>query len=118
MCIRDRHGGSQAGRVCDDQELPRARYGQGAYRGEERWVMVRATSKFTRVSPRKARMAIDMLWGKAVDEAVAILRLSPRGAAPIVRKVLGSSVANTENNHEMVAYVLYVAEAYVDQGPT
>src|SRR5660398_209942 len=94
------------------------RYAPCPYRGEECWVMVRATSKFTRVSPRKARMAIDMIRGKAVDEADAILRLSPRGAAPIVRKVLGSAVANAENNHEMVADELYVAEAYVDQGPT
>lgn len=80
--------------------------------------MVRAVSRFVRVSPRKAREVVNLIRGKSVEEANAILRLTPRGAAPVVRKVLDSAVANAENNHEMVADELYVAQAHVDAGPT
>lgn len=80
--------------------------------------MVRAVSRFVRVSPRKAREVVNLIRGKSVEEANAILRLTPRGAAPVVRKVLDSAVANAENNHEMVADELYVAQAQVDAGPT
>jgi large subunit ribosomal protein L22 len=80
--------------------------------------MVNATAKFIRVSPRKARQVVDMIRGKSVQEAKAILLLTPRGAAPIVRKVLDSAVANAEHNHELSADELVVVKAFVDEGPT
>jgi large subunit ribosomal protein L22 len=80
--------------------------------------MVNATAKYIRVSPRKARQVVDMIRGKSVQEAQAILSLTPRGAAPIVRKVLDSAVANAEHNHEIPADELVVAKAFVDEGPT
>jgi large subunit ribosomal protein L22 len=80
--------------------------------------MVSATAKYLRVSPRKARLVVDLIRGKSVDEARAILLLTPRGASPIVGKVLDSAVANAENNHEMSADDLVVAKAFVDEGPT
>jgi len=61
---------------------------------------------------------VDLIRGKDVDEAGAILRLSPRAAAEIVRKVLDSAVANAETNEHVRAETLYVANTYVDEGPT
>ncbi|GAB4245853.1 MAG: 50S ribosomal protein L22 [Thermoleophilia bacterium] len=80
--------------------------------------MVNATAKYVRVSPRKARQVVDLIRGKSVNEAKAILQLTPRGAAPLVGKVLASAVANAENNNDMVADDLVVVRAYVDEGPT
>lgn len=80
--------------------------------------MVNATAKYVRVSPRKARQVVDLIRGKSVSEAKAILQLTPRGAAPLVGKVLASAVANAENNNDMVADDLVVVRAYVDEGPT
>jgi large subunit ribosomal protein L22 len=80
--------------------------------------VVSATAKFVRVSPRKAREVVDLIRGKSVGDATAILMLTPRGAAPVVAKVLASAVANAENNNDMSAEDLFVAKAYVDEGPT
>jgi large subunit ribosomal protein L22 len=80
--------------------------------------MVNATAKYVRVSPRKAGEMAQLIRGKKVAEAKAILALSPRAAAKLVGKVLDSAVANAENNHELTAEDLYVVKAYVDGGPT
>jgi large subunit ribosomal protein L22 len=80
--------------------------------------MVNATAKYVRISPRKARQVVDLIRGKSVKDAKAILKLTPRGAAPVVGKVLASAVANAENNNDLVADDLYVARAFVDEGPT
>jgi ribosomal protein L22 len=71
-----------------------------------------------RCAPRKARLVIDHIRGKRVDEARAILLHTPRAASRDVLKVLDSAIANAENNHELVAEELHVARAYVDEGPT
>jgi len=80
--------------------------------------VVNATAKYVRLSPRKARQVVDLIRGKSVKDAKAILMLTPRGAAPVVGKVLASAVANAENNNDMVSEDLYVVRAYVDEGPT
>ena len=80
--------------------------------------MVNAIAKYVRVSPRKARQVVDLIRGKSVRDAKYILKLTPRGAAPVVGKVLASAVANAENNNDMSAEDLYVARAFVDEGPT
>jgi ribosomal protein L22 len=81
-------------------------------------VFVRAQAKYVRSSPRKARLVIDHIRGKSVDEARAILRHTPRGAAEPVLKVLESAVANAEHNHELLSEELRVFQAFVDEGPT
>ncbi|HHT42975.1 MAG TPA: 50S ribosomal protein L22 [Firmicutes bacterium] len=78
----------------------------------------RAVARHIRISPRKARQVIDLIRGKDVEEALAILRFMPKGGSPVVEKTLRSAMANAENNLDMDVDSLYVAECYVDQGPT
>jgi large subunit ribosomal protein L22 len=78
----------------------------------------RARAKYIRIAPRKVRLVVDLIRGKRISEAFAILRMTPRGASPVVEKVLKSAVANAENNHNMDVNRLYVKEIYVDPGPT
>ena len=78
----------------------------------------RAVARYVRVSPRKARAVVDLIRGKAVGEADAILRFSPRAAAEIVGKVLNSAAAKAEKNQKLKPETLYVSQAYVDEGPT
>ena len=78
----------------------------------------RATAKYIRVTPRKVKIVVDLIRGKQVDQALAILAYTPKSAAPVVEKLLNSAIANAENNLEMDRSSLYVAEAYANQGPT
>jgi ribosomal protein L22 len=89
-----------------------------ARRKPEADVTVRARAKYVRCAPRKARLVIDHIRGKDVDQARAILTHTPRGASRDVLKLLESAIANAENNHELVADELRVGKAYVDEGPT
>lgn len=77
----------------------------------------KAIAKFVRVSPRKARMVIDLIRGKKVDEALAILRYTPNKASYAVSKVVKSAAANAEHNQEMIKDDLIVSACFVDQGP-
>jgi len=77
----------------------------------------RATAKYVLISPYKARLVIDLIRGKKVDEALDILRFTPKKAARIIKKVLESAIANAENNYGMDVDKLYVSEAYVNEGP-
>jgi large subunit ribosomal protein L22 len=79
---------------------------------------VRAQARFVRVTPSKARRVIDLIRGLHVDEARRVLQFTPRAAALPVRKVLDSAIANAEHNNQLPADTLYVAKAYVDEGPT
>jgi large subunit ribosomal protein L22 len=78
----------------------------------------RAVARFQRVSPRKARLVVDLIRGKSVDEARAILKFTPRAAAEIVEKTLNSAVANAERNLKIRAEDLVVGTTFVDEGPT
>ena len=78
----------------------------------------RSIAKYVRVSPRKAGQVCSLVRGKNVDEALAILKFTPRGAADIIAKVVKSAKANAENNHEMKHDKLYISEIYANQGPT
>jgi len=75
-----------------------------------------ARHKFARISPRKARLVIDLIRGKPVDEAMNILRFTPKRAAVLIDKVLRSAVANADEQEAAVER-LYVKEARVDEGP-
>ena len=79
---------------------------------------VRARARYVRHAPRKARLVIDHIRGKDVDQARAILMHTPRAASRDVLKLLDSAIANAENNHDLVADDLKVGKAYVDEGPT
>ena len=78
----------------------------------------KAIAKYIRISPYKVRVVLDLIRGKDLNEAVAILdNVSKAGAEPI-KKVVLSAAANAEHNLQMNAADLYVAECYADQGPT
>ena len=77
----------------------------------------KAIAKYVRVSPRKAGQICSLVRGKNVDEALAILKFTPRGAAADIAKVVKSAKANAENNHEMNAENLYIASIVANQGP-
>ena len=78
----------------------------------------RAIAKYVRMSPTKVGVVLDLIRGKNIQEAFAILQYTPKDAAVVINKVLKSAVANAENNHEMDVERLYVADAFVGQGPT
>jgi len=77
----------------------------------------RAIAKYIRVSPRKMKPIADLVRGKNVKEALAILKYTPRKGARIFLKVMNSAVANAENNHEMALENLYVSQIFANQGP-
>lgn len=78
----------------------------------------RAVLRYARVSPRKVRYVIDQIRGKSLQEAEAILMLSPKGAGEVVGKLLQSAAANAENNMELNRDQLFVAEIFADGGPS
>ncbi|MBY7141688.1 50S ribosomal protein L22 [Virgibacillus sp. NKC19-3] len=81
-------------------------------------MQAKASAKQVRIAPRKVRLVVDLIRGKDVGEAVAILRHTERGASPVVEKVLNSAIANAEHNYEMEPDNLVISEAYVDEGVT
>lgn len=78
----------------------------------------RATLKNARISARKVKIVIDLIRGKNAEEALAILKYTPKAASPLVEKLVKSAMANAENNHNMKVDKLYVAEVYANQGTT
>lgn len=81
-------------------------------------VSARATAKFVRVTPMKARRVIDLIRGKDAADALNILRFAPQAASEPVGKVLASAIANAENNLDLDPRTLVVTTAYADEGPT
>ena len=79
---------------------------------------VKATAKYIRIAPRKLRIVMNLIRGKKVNEAFAILQFTPKVGSEVVEKVLRSAVANAEHNNDMNADNLVVSSCYVDQGPT
>ena len=80
--------------------------------------VVRASARYVRVAPRKARLVADQVRGLTVPEARTLLEFSPRGASRDVANLIASAAANAENNHDLVADDLRVADIRVDEGPT
>jgi ribosomal protein L22 len=107
---RRRGGEAVAGRSAKPARRPR--------RDADPDITVRARAKYVRHAPRKARLVIDHIRGKNVDQARAILAHTPRAASRDVLKLLDSAIANAENNHDLVADDLKIGRAYVDEGPT
>jgi ribosomal protein L22 len=81
-------------------------------------IVVRASSRYVRVPPRKARLVANQVRGLQIERARALLEFSPRGAAQDIRKLIESAASNAENNHDLVADEMKVVEITVDEGPT
>lgn len=77
-----------------------------------------ATLKYARISSRKVKIVADLIRGKDADEALAIVKFTPKASSEVIEKLLKSAIANAENNHGMKHEKLYVAEIYANQGPT
>ena len=90
---------------------------KAAFRKENADRRPKAHAKYVRISSRKVKIVIDLIRGKNVDDALAILQFTPKAAAPVVHKLLNSAIANAEYK-EMDRSTLYVAEVYANQGPT
>ncbi len=80
--------------------------------------VVRASARYVRVAPRKARLVADQVRGLTVPQARTLLEFSARGASREIAKLIASAAANAENNHELVAEDLRIADIHVDEGPT
>ena len=78
----------------------------------------KATLRYTRISARKVKIVADLIRGKDVDEALAIMKFTPKASSEILEKLLKSAIANAENNHNMEHEKLYVADIFANQGPT
>ena len=85
---------------------------------EETILEARAELKYARIAPRKVKIVADLIRGKNVDEALAIVKFTPKASSEIVEKLLKSAIANAENNHGMDRSKLVVSSIYANQGPT
>ncbi len=77
----------------------------------------RAELRYVRISPRKVQIVCDLIRGKSVPMATAILQETPKAASELMLKLLKSAAANAENNHSMDPERLYVAQTYANPGP-
>ena len=77
----------------------------------------KAQVTYVRISPRKVKIVLDLIRNKPVDEALAIVKFTPKAACEPVAKLLKSAIANAENNLNMDTNSLYVAQAMVCPGP-
>jgi large subunit ribosomal protein L22 len=89
-----------------------------ARRDQDGAVVVLARAKYVRSAPRKARLVMDHIRGKRVEQAQAILRHGPRAVSTDILKLLNSAVANAESAYELGPDELRVKRAFVDEGPT
>lgn len=85
---------------------------------EEEVKTASATLKYARISARKVKIVADLVRGKNVDEALAIIKFTQKSSSDILEKLLKSAIANAENNHDMKHEKLYISEIYANQGPT
>jgi large subunit ribosomal protein L22 len=87
-------------------------------RGPDEAVLVRARARYVRSAPRKARLVMDHIRGKRVEQAQAILLHAPRAVSGDILKLLNSAVANAESAYELGPDELTIRRAFVDEGPT
>ena len=78
----------------------------------------RATARFVRVTPMKARRVLETVRGKSVSEALSILEYAPQSASQPIAKLVASAAANAENNFGLDPRTLVIAQAWADEGPT
>jgi len=80
--------------------------------------VVRASARYVRIAPRKARLIADQVRGMHIEQARALLAFSPRGAAEDIHKLINSAAANAENNHDLIGDEMRITSITVDEGPT
>jgi len=80
--------------------------------------VVRASARYVRIAPRKARLVADQVRGLHIEKARALLQFSPRGAAHDIHKLIDSAAANAENNHDLIGDEMRISSITVDEGPT
>jgi ribosomal protein L22 len=80
--------------------------------------VVRASARYVRIAPRKARLIADQVRGMHIEKARALLQFSPRGAARDIQKLIESAAANAENNHDLIGDEMTISSITVDEGPT
>ncbi|MEX2106012.1 MAG: 50S ribosomal protein L22 [Solirubrobacterales bacterium] len=80
--------------------------------------VVRASARYVRIAPRKARLIADQVRGLHIEKARALLQFSPRSAAQDIHKLINSAAANAENNHDLIGDEMRVSSITVDEGPT
>ncbi len=80
--------------------------------------VVKASARYVRIAPRKARLIADQVRGMHIESARALLQFSPRGAAHPIHKLINSAAANAENNHDLIGDEMRVSSITVDEGPT
>lgn len=78
----------------------------------------KAVAKYIRMSSTKIRQVADLIRGKSVREALAILRYTPKGSGLDISKAVKSAAANAEHNYEMDSDSLYISKIFIDEGPT
>jgi large subunit ribosomal protein L22 len=78
----------------------------------------KAIHRYARTSAQKARLVVDLIRGKSVEQALGILEFTPKKAARFVAKTLKSAVANAEHGQRVDVDKLYVKQVFVDEGPT
>jgi len=105
---RRRRGSAETG-------APQRRAARRAPDGE---LVIRARARYVRTAPRKARLVMDHIRGKPVEQAQALLQHAPRAVSVDILKLLNSAVANAESGHELGADELRIRKCYVDEGPT
>lgn len=81
-------------------------------------MQAQAQARTVRIAPRKVRLVVDLIRGKQVGEAYAILKHTPKAASPVVEKVLKSAIANADHNLNLDVNSLFIKEAFVNEGPT
>jgi large subunit ribosomal protein L22 len=79
---------------------------------------VKACARYIRIAPRKIRIVLNLIRGKSIREAFAILKFTPKVGSEVIEKVLRSAVANAEHNNDMDVDKMFVSSCSVDQGPT
>jgi large subunit ribosomal protein L22 len=80
-------------------------------------MIARARARFLRIAPRKARLVVDLIRGKNTDDALGILRFTPKGASKTVERLIKSAISNAEQRDDVNVDNLYVSKATVDGGP-
>ena len=85
---------------------------------EEVMPKAEATLKYARISSRKVKIVADLIRGKDADEALAIVKFTPKASSEVIEKLLKSAIANAENNNGMSVENLYIEECYANKGPT
>ena len=78
----------------------------------------RAVAKYVRISPRKVRLVMDQVRGKRVADALNMLSFTPQKGGKILKKLIGSAVANAEQNSDVDVDKLFINKIYADEGPT